>query len=466
MKYSALEPERPSRISTVWYLFMLVSATVLISLGFGLGFGAGSLAHQGRPAHLLQPVNMTNELKGAKHIPEAQHVLRVVTESPTLDAKAHHSISLEAVSTATSENAPAVTMEFVPVASWSTDAVATDSNNKVSVDSGKLRNENICSRIQKSYPGVPPIQNNFSGRPHDYLQYAGSVPRTSSESSGSRLRLITISDKGRSPPEMMCSATLYSAALNSIPLEVYGATEQSYFKAMHETMTDHKAVKMDILLSLLCNFDEGDSVLMVDAFDVIFQRPFAELEYLYYKRWNRPEFVISTEANCWPPWVDGLCGPDDRPPVPPNGVAYINSGVLVGTVPTMTDVVQAALEMREKGITDDQGAMARVVYENYLKRAYMMDHLSELSTSGQPPKLDFIAYHSEGREYYLDQLTRTVPMLIHLNGGGKEKYDPKKLWYFGADGKLKEEVKDEVASYKIWLDGEEVTVGEMCKEYM
>ncbi|TPX68280.1 hypothetical protein CcCBS67573_g07237 [Chytriomyces confervae] len=299
-------------------------------------------------------------------------------------------------------------------------------------------------------------------------QYMASTPNFKTSMKSSRLRVMAISTKGMDAPKSMCQWTLFSAALNKIPLEIYGASPsfQAGLQKLRddETTGDGKSVKVDCMLSMLCAMDSSESVLMVDAFDVIFQRPFDEIEHLYFKRWNAPEFTVSTESNCWPNWVEGICGVTDQPPVPPGGTPYINSGVMIGSVEAFKEVMGRALDQRKLGVLDDQAATARVVYENVESQRFLMDHLSELSSAAYPPKPIYNEIEIEGRGYFVDPVSKTVPMMIHLNGDIPKDVYGQKMWYL-TDGRLNNDLVETVRDYVVSVDGERVTVGDMCSSY-
>ncbi|KAJ3350909.1 hypothetical protein HDU83_009328, partial [Entophlyctis luteolus] len=98
-----------------------------------------------------------------------------------------------------------------------------------------------------------------------------------------KLRVVAINSEPTFN-KYMCDATVFSAAVNSIPLVIYGAAPY------YSHMMKGKDGKIDRMLSVMCAMDPADVVLMVDAYDVIFQRPFAEMEYLYHHKWQSPNF--------------------------------------------------------------------------------------------------------------------------------------------------------------------------------
>ncbi|KAJ3234416.1 hypothetical protein HDU81_001455, partial [Chytriomyces hyalinus] len=334
----------------------------------------------------------------------------------------------------------------------------------------KVLNSEYCARSSRIFGSDHTLTSASQVHPisYDTTQYMASTPNFKTALKSSRLRVMAISTKGKDAPKSMCQWTLFSAALNKIPLEIYGASPSFQFGLQKltddETTGDGKSVKVDCMLSVLCAMDSSESVLMVDAFDVIFQRPFDEIEHLYFKRWNAPEFTVSTESNCWPNWVEGICGDRDQPPVPPGGTPYINSGVMIGNVEAFKEVMGRALDQRKLGVLDDQAATARVVYENVESPRFLMDHLSELSSAAYPPKPIYNEIEIEGRGYFVDPVSKTVPMMIHLNGDIPKDVYGQKMWYL-TDGRLNEDLVDIVRDYAVSVDGERVTVGDMCGSY-
>ncbi|KAI8621226.1 hypothetical protein BC830DRAFT_1214876 [Chytriomyces sp. MP71] len=340
-----------------------------------------------------------------------------------------------------------------------------------SQDSRHKLNQLTCANVSARYPGKPPIKAAASSVSFDVTSFVGSVPRISPQTtSKSRLRAISINTMGTELPGLMCLSTLFSAALNNVPLEIYGSN--AYFERISEGISNKKSAKMDILQSILCQLDPLDPILMVDAFDVIFQRPWDEIEYLYAKRWNSPEFVMSTESNCYPRFIPKVCVGNDFPPVPPNGVPFINSGVIVGKAGAMLEIIGHALEVRKEGIfgnktkvMGDQAAYARAYYDHYRRKGFMMDHLSELSSSPNPPKPAFVELDGgNGRYFWWDPHTRNVPMIVHLNGNGKNMYWNKQ--YYLRNGKLKRELREQVSNYTFIFEGETATVEGICKDWM
>ncbi|TPX63827.1 hypothetical protein CcCBS67573_g08580 [Chytriomyces confervae] len=241
--------------------------------------------------------------------------------------------------------------------------------------------------FQSNHGPVAALSYNLSNG-FDASQYIGSsTTALNSIQPPSNLRVITISTKGTDARKPMCKWTLFSAALNKIPLELYGSSKffQKGLPSNKGKPEEGLATKRDCTLSALCAAaasSMNDAVLMIDAYDIIFQRPFEELQYLYYRRWNAPEFVVSAEENCYPSDVED--------PVLP-GVS---------------------------GNGDLQWATwAKVVYENYKARPFMMDHLSKLSSAAYPTKPLYNEVEIGGRTYFVDASSKGIPMLIHLNGG-------------------------------------------------
>ncbi|TPX61407.1 hypothetical protein CcCBS67573_g08923 [Chytriomyces confervae] len=328
--------------------------------------------------------------------------------------------------------------------------------------------DQFCKSSLSQFQGSPFIRQNLSNG-FDAGQYTGSTPALNNMQSLSNLRVIAISTKGSDAPKPMCKWTLFSAALNKIPLELYGSSEffQKGLLVNKGKPDEGLASKRDCTLSVLCAAaasSMNDAVLMIDAYDIIFQRPFEELQYLYYKRWNAPEFVVSAEENCYPSEVDGVCGDvTTRPRVPPGGSSFVNSGVLIGKPEAFIDAIGLTGKFRDMGIYNDQAALAKVVYENYKTRPFMLDHLSELSSAAYPPKPLYKEVEIGGRTYFVDATSKGIPMMIHLNGGiPKERAT--NLWYMDGE-KLRDDLKEEVQNYPIFLEDKLVTVGELCPDY-
>ncbi|KAI8618109.1 hypothetical protein BC830DRAFT_1079434 [Chytriomyces sp. MP71] len=318
-----------------------------------------------------------------------------------------------------------------------------------------------------------PLIANISFHPsYNLYQYPASVPRVHRDPARHgpnptpHLRIITINSKPEIRP-IMCHTTLFSAALNDIPLEVYGATP--YFR----DKTRGRGGKLDRLLPLLCAIDPTDAVLMVDAFDVIFQRGHADIAHTYFARWNSPRFVMSTELNCYPEDVEAVCGKSAQiPEAPLGGFPYANSGVLVGNVAAFVQVLDASLKVYEAGYKGgDQGAMAQVLYGNYAQGTsdeILLDHMSELSSSGHPPIPDFAFYQFQNKTYAVNPATMTVPSIVHLNGDSSKRkhYNGAKfrklMYYLNGYGKIKPEYREKIENYVVHVDGIPSRVGDLC----
>ncbi|KAJ3062232.1 hypothetical protein HDU98_001877 [Podochytrium sp. JEL0797] len=312
----------------------------------------------------------------------------------------------------------------------------------------------ICARYP---PGAPILGTNATSPRFHNAKYPATVPQVKDSQGGGRIHVIGISDK-KAIPTLMCESTFFSAALNDIPLEIYGAAD--YF--VENTHNEGKHAKVDRILPILCAYDFEDSVLMVDAWDVIFQRTMEELSELWFRQWGAPNMVISTEQNCWPN-NPAICEDSALPPLPPSSTKYLNSGVQMGRV---SEYILFADLMKELhgGTENVQLVTAKMVYANHTEKGWLMDHRSELSASQQAPAPIFSEFEVDERKFMVSLTTKTVPMLIHLNGGGKQLINPrKKLWYF-VDGKVNPKVKDQISSYQVFVDGKYSTVGELCPE--
>ncbi|KAJ3067941.1 hypothetical protein HDU98_008882 [Podochytrium sp. JEL0797] len=251
----------------------------------------------------------------------------------------------------------------------------------------------ICARYP---PGAPILLINSTSPRFQNAEYPATVPQVNvSQSGGGRIRVIGISDK-KAIPTLMCESTFFSAAVNDIPLEIYGAAD--YF--VENTHNEGKRAKVDRLLPILCAYDFEDSVLMVDAFDVIFQRTMAELTELWFRQWGSPNMVISTEQNCWPK-DPSICEDSFLPPLPPSAAKYINAGVQMGRVAEYILFAQQMMDLLEfhDGSDDDQLVVAKMVYANHTQNGWLMDHRSELSASQQPPAPIFSEFEVEGRKF-------------------------------------------------------------------
>ncbi|KAJ3383685.1 hypothetical protein HDU80_001181 [Chytriomyces hyalinus] len=263
--------------------------------------------------------------------------------------------------------------------------------------------------FQSNHGPVAALSYNLSNG-FDASQYIGSsTTALNSIQPPSNLRVITISTKGTDARKPMCKWTLFSAALNKIPLELYGSSKffQKGLPSNKGKPEEGLATKRDCTLSALCAAaasSMNDAVLMIDAYDIIFQRPFEELQYLYYRRWNAPEFVVSAEENCYPSDVED--------PVLPGGSSFVNSGVLIGKPEEFIEAIGLTGKFRDMGIYNGQ-----LVYENYKARPFMMDHLSKLSSAAYPTKPLYNEVEIGGRTYFVDASSKGIPMLIHLNGG-------------------------------------------------
>ncbi|KAJ3349834.1 hypothetical protein HDU83_000281 [Entophlyctis luteolus] len=276
-----------------------------------------------------------------------------------------------------------------------------------------------------------------------------------------KLRVVTI-NSDPTPQSLMCETTLFSAALSGIPLEIYGASD--FFK--DKGMMNGIDGKIDRTLAVACSVDPDDTILMVDAYDVLFQRSWEELQYIYFHKWLEPNFVISTESNCFPPSVKH-CEDIWIPKPPPSGIKFINSGVIISKASYYIDILEDALDMYAKGNTEDQWVLTDLVFNKYKERGYAMDHDSELSGSLHPPA-DYGVFKTKGKIYYAVANSRSVPAILHLNGGSsKEIVQPTKggVWYFNANGTLVEETKHIIKNYVISVDGVPTKVSDYCPDF-
>ncbi|KAJ3379691.1 hypothetical protein HDU84_006461 [Entophlyctis sp. JEL0112] len=259
----------------------------------------------------------------------------------------------------------------------------------------------------------------------------------------------------------MCETTIFSAAVNGIPLELYGAGP--FFK----NYMGGKDGKVDRMMAVLCALDPREYVLMIDSWDTLFQRPFDELQFIYFHKMRTPNLVISAEAMCSPPFPEN-CNPEFLSKTGPSGIKYINSGTVAAKVDYFAEFVNTSLEAYSNGIIDDQNVYTKMVHKHHRERGYYIDHDMELAGSLQPPG-QYSSYYFNNRSFLVIGDTRTVPALVHLNGGGKEVIIPEEghLWYIkkGASKSIDGKVKDLIRDYVILVDGVKKTVREICPGY-
>ncbi|KAJ3200944.1 hypothetical protein HDU82_008497 [Entophlyctis luteolus] len=312
--------------------------------------------------------------------------------------------------------------------------------------------QQLCARLNNSYPLLHNVSRPVYSASKDLLT---SLPKYGPEfEPKGKLRVVAINSEPTFN-KYMCDATVFSAAVNSIPLEIYGAAPY------YSHMMKGKDGKIDRMLSVMCAMDPADVVLMVDAYDVIFQRPFAEMEYLYHHKWQSPNFVISTESNCFPQTPEH-CEDDFIPKVPPSGIKYINSGIVLGKVDVWIQLLNDALEAYRNGMKDDQFILTDIVFKQYKTRGYFLDHNSELSASPHPPAPSFGKFVVGDRNYFVSAASKTVPMIVHLNGGSsRDLISPWDMWYF-SNGKVSDQAKNIIRNYEIAVDGVSVKVRDAC----
>ncbi|KAJ3118426.1 hypothetical protein HK100_000613 [Physocladia obscura] len=296
------------------------------------------------------------------------------------------------------------------------------------------------------------------------------LPHHNGSTSGTGIRIVGISyDAGNilnsMPfPHYMCETTIFSAALNDIPLQLYGAQPAMQ---IHSEGGSEKDGKIGRMMALVCALPADEVVMMIDAWDTVFQRKFAELEFLYAHKWLSPDFVIGAEANCWPDWAPYCVNSSYVQPNPgPTGFRFINSGTLIGKAGFWSEFLSDAINAYNNGLKDDQNVFAQITHRHYKQRGYFIDHGMELVGSLQPPA-KFAAYWHNDRQYFVIGDTRTVPAVIHLNGGGKDFVKPARgdLWYLEVGEILTPHVKKVVQNYKIFVDGVEKVVSEICPDF-
>jgi hypothetical protein len=83
------------------------------------------------------------------------------------------------------------------------------------------------------------------------------------------------------------------------------------------------------------NMPDNTIILMVDAFDVIFQMDHFRI-LTAYQRLGAPDILFSAESNCWPAALLEAAGTscDKIPVLPNNAPRFLNSG---GWLPTKKD---------------------------------------------------------------------------------------------------------------------------------
>ncbi|KAI9353907.1 hypothetical protein BDR26DRAFT_849433 [Obelidium mucronatum] len=232
--------------------------------------------------------------------------------------------------------------------------------------------------ICSRFPKKAPI-NPFKRQKYDGSSYTASVPRLALSRPPSSLRVVAIKDT-KAIPKMMCEATLYSACYIS------------------------------------------------------------EIEDLYFRKWNTPDVVVSTEMNCWPFWHADICSPGRRPSRPNSTIEYVNAGVVIGKVAPFTAFVSEIMKMFSEGLDDDQHIVSKLVYESHERNGYLMDHSSELSGSQQPPAPIFAEFQLYNRSYFVSLESKT---------------------YF-RDRVLIPEVKDSIGDYVVFMDGENKRIRDLC----
>ncbi|KAJ3351496.1 hypothetical protein HDU83_008873 [Entophlyctis luteolus] len=313
-----------------------------------------------------------------------------------------------------------------------------------------LQQHPICGMFNGSYPKV---RNSSDIASYTLSQNLSTTLPAYSDGAPAKLRVVAVQNK-KVFTRPMCELTIFSAAVNAIPLEVYGAAP--YF----DFMMPGKNGKVDRMLSVLCAIDPTEAVLMVDAYDVIFQRSFEEIQFQYIHKWKAPNLVVSTESNCWPKAPEH-CKDEFVLPTPPSGVKYINSGVIIGKTDAWIQMLSDAIDMFHNGTKDDQYIITELINKHHKTRGYFLDSNSELSASPQPPAPSFGKFAVNNRTYFVSSSTKTVPMIVHLNGGGKDLIFPRDMWYMDG-GKVSTAARDIIKNYRIFVDGREVAVKEVC----
>lgn len=118
-----------------------------------------------------------------------------------------------------------------------------------------------------------------------------------------------------------CHYLLRTAAHYQIDLQIIGMNDERLTQKLQKA--SRTSIKLLAAYELARVLPEDSLIMLVDAFDVVFQRGIADILEAY-DSLGSPDILFSAEANCWPPVLAtfGYC--DLAPDVA--GSKYLNSG--------------------------------------------------------------------------------------------------------------------------------------------
>ena len=122
-----------------------------------------------------------------------------------------------------------------------------------------------------------------------------------------------------------CRYLLQTAAHHGVDIQLLGLNNHRMAEKLRKM--SRTSIKLLTAYELAESLPEDSIVMLVDAFDVVFQGSAADILDAY-DSLGRPDILFSAEANCWPEVLaaDGYCV--KAPELP--GSRYLNSGGIIG----------------------------------------------------------------------------------------------------------------------------------------
>lgn len=209
--------------------------------------------------------------------------------------------------------------------------------------------------------------------------------------------------------EDMCNFLLLSAAVVGVELRILGLDEG--FGASADLTHDMRTnVKLVAARKFAATQPRSDLLMLVDAFDTVWQRP-ANYVWETYSSWGRPPIVFSAEVTCFPPQ---FCA--THPPPPVNVPArYINTGGLIGRAGRLGEFWRD-MEGRET-VVNDQGTIAESFCGGN-PHNLTLDYFSQIFFSHFNAADALRPTVHEGRQMFRvsDGEVDFVPAVVHFNG--------------------------------------------------
>ena len=230
----------------------------------------------------------------------------------------------------------------------------------------------------------------------------------------------------------LCRITLPSAIMHKIPIHVLGLyyNETQLAQQFGTHTLNRKSTKFLYALPYLTSIPDDDVVLFVDAFDVLFQLTTYDIQQRY-EALGRPDLLVMTENNCWPPQLraEGYC--DKYPPHPiahrtvkPN--RFLNSGAYIGRAWYIRQLQFAYIDHKHELMNhtfsdDDQGFFALAMLDFNSTYHLSLDYMNTIFMSLHNAYQDVtLVEQRDGTKIYFDNQGLTAPAMFHFNGEGKD----------------------------------------------